>query len=560
MISPPAVGAGLLAALALALGILAFYLARTEPGYAPGGSDISAALLGTLAGWSVTVAGLLAWRARRRHGVFGPLLALAGPVWLIAACGAPVGSTAVVFTAALVLAHAAPPLIAHAGLVVAGGRRRVLAGAGYLACVGVAGLGDAVLFDPVSAGCLHCTPNLVVLHSDADAELSIARWGLALGAGALATTAIVLVAQIVRASAAQRLREGPLLAPVIAFVGLAAAQLAHGVERGFVSNDALDRALWTGQAAALLLVVTATTWEPLRRRRTRAQLARMVVELADAPRPGGLRDALAAALGDEGLRLFYRTDDDIWLRPDGQVAEPPPDATRLIAGGRVVGALAHRPGLLEDPALRDELTSSARLALEHERLQATAGRQLADLRASRARIVAAGDAERRRLERDLHDGAQQRLVALAISLRLARRTTRREEDVAWAEQQVRTAVGELRELAHGIYPVVLAEEGLAAALELLAEADPRLRLGELCDERLPDGVEAAAYATVARVLRAAGGDDVNVSARREDGSLEVVVLSGGGFPDIQAIEDRIGALDGTLAVANARLVARLPLA
>jgi signal transduction histidine kinase len=559
VITPRAIGAGLPAALALVLGILAFHLARTEPSSAPGGLDIGPALLGTVAGWAVTGAGLLAWRAGR-HGALGPLLALAGPAWLSAACGAPAGSTAVVYTAALVLAHAAPPLIAHAGLVAAGGPGRVLAGAGYVACVGVAGLGAAALFDPVSDGCPDCERNLVLLAADADAELTVARWGLALGAGALATTAIVLVIRIIRASAARRLRDGPLLAAVIAFVGLAAAQLAHGVEPGFVSNDALDRALWTGQAAALLLVAAATAWEPLRRRRTRAQLARMVVELADAPRPGGLRDALADALGDDGLRLFYRTDDGAWLRSDGQVAEPPSNATRLLADGRVVGALAHRPGLLDDPALRDELTASARLALEHERLQAAAARQLADLRASRARVVAAGDAERRRLERDLHDGAQQRLVALAISLRLARHIVRREDDLDWAEEQVRTAVGELRELAHGIYPVVLAEEGLAAALELLAEGDPRLRLGELCIERLPDGVEAAAYATVARVLRADGGDDVSVSARREDGCLEVVVHSGDAFRDVQAIEDRVGALGGTLAVASGRLVARLPVA
>src|SRR5215216_3403826 len=102
-----------LGALAVAVGLLAFDLARDEPSYAPGGGDVGAALLGTLAGWAITLAGLLAWRV---GGSFGPLLALAGPAWLVAACAAPAAPSALVFTGALVFAHAAPALIAHAAL------------------------------------------------------------------------------------------------------------------------------------------------------------------------------------------------------------------------------------------------------------------------------------------------------------------------------------------------------------------------------------------------------------------------------------------------------------
>lgn len=544
-----ALAAAAIAPLTVALGVLAFHLARAEPGFAPGGVDVGPALLGALAGWTVTLAGLLTWRARR-GGALGPLLALAGPAWLLAACGTPTGSTALVFTAALVLAHAAPALIAHAGLIVAGTPSRFLAGAVYVASVGVAGVAATALFDPV--GCRDCASNLVLVTSDADAPLTVARWGLVLSAAALAAVALVLVAQLVRASAAVRLRDGPLVVSITVFLGLATAQLAHGIERGFVSNDALDRSLWTAQAVALLAVAAATAWEPFRRRRTRAELARFVVELADAPRPGGLRDALAHALGDPDLRLLYRTDDGAWVRPDGQSAEPPPNATQLLAGGRVVGALVHRPGILDDPALRDELTATAHLVLEHERLSAAARRQLADLRASRSRVVAATDAQRRRLERDLHDGAQQRLVALAISLRLAG------ADLAWAEEQVRTATGELRRVAHGIYPVVLAEEGLSAALELLAEDDARLQLLELSDERMPDGVESAAYLAVVRALRS-GDARVEVRVRHEQRGVQVAVRTSGPLPDLQEIEDRVGALDGTLTVTDGTLVARMPL-
>jgi signal transduction histidine kinase len=333
-------------------------------------------------------------------------------------------------------------------------------------------------------------------------------------------------------------------------------QLAHGVSRGFVSNDDLDRLLWTSQALALLLLAAATAWEPLRRRRARAQLTGLVVELADAPRPGGLRDSLANALGDPDLRLLYRTDENEWVRPDGTAASVPGgDATQLVARDRVVGALIHRPGLLDDPALRDELTSAARLALEHERLQAAARKQLADLRASRARIVAAGDTERRRLERDLHDGAQQRLVSVAISLGLAARAG--DPELGWAQRELNTAVSELRELAHGIYPAVLAEDGLAAALETLAEGQPRLRLIELSEQRAPEPVESTAYRLVIYALHASDGP---VEARTACADGLLTVETRGPITDIQEIEDRVGALEGTLAIAgDGILVARLPL-
>ena len=456
------------------------------------------------------------------------------------------------FTGALVFAHAAPALIAHAAV---GPTHRLLAAIPYVTCIGVAGLVAAALYDPLAEGCPDCPENLVMVTSDAGAQSTATRWGLAAGAAGLALVVAVLVVRIARSSPARRLRDAPVLLAAAAFLSLSAAQLAHGVSRGFVSNDDLDRLLWTSQALALLLLAVVTAWDPLRRRRARAQLATLVVELADAPRPGGLRDSLADVLGDPNLQLLYTTDDNEWVRPDGTPAGAPGDqATRLVTGDDVVGALIHRPGLLDDRALRDELSSAARLALEHERLQAAARKQLTDLRASRARLVAAGDAERRRLERDLHDGAQQRLVSLAISLGLAARVG--DTEFAWAQRELRTAVAELRELAHGIYPAVLGDEGLAAALESLAEGQPRLRLLELSDERASEPVESAAYRMVIGVLRASDGP-VEARTAHEDGLLTVETR--GAVADVQEIEDRVGALDGTLAVvSDGILVARLP--
>ena len=545
-----AAAAAVLGALAVTLGLLAFDLARDEPSYAPGGGDVGAALLGTLAGWAITLAGLLAWRAGRS---FGPLLAVAGPAWLVAACATPAAPSALVFTGALALAYAAPALIAHAAL---GPGYRALAAIPYVTCIGLAGLAAAALFDPVAQGCSDCPENLVMVASDPGAQRTVTRWGLATGAAGLAIVVAVLVVRLARSSPARRLRHAPVLLAASAFLTLSAVQLAHGVSRGFVSNDELDRLLWTSQAVALVLVAMATAWDPLRRRRARAQLARLVVELADAPRPGGLRDALADALGDPDLQLLYRTDENEWVRPDGAPAGAPgDDATQLVAGDGVVGALIHRPGLLDDPALRDELSSAARLALEHERLQAAARKQLADLRVSQARLVAAGDAERRRLERDLHDGAQQRLVSVAISLGVVGRAG--DAELAWARRELTTAVAELRELAHGIYPAALGEEGLAVALEVLAEGQPRLRLLGLSEKRAPEPVESAAYRMVTGVLHTSDGP---VEARTACGDGFLTVETRGAIADLQDIEDRVGAVDGTLAVTgDGILVARLPL-
>src|SRR5207249_4829505 len=150
--------------------------------------------------------------------------------------------------------------------------------------------------------------------------------------------------------------------------------------------------------------------------------------------------------------------------------------------------------------------AAARLALENERLQAELRAQLAELRASRARIVSAGDEERRRLERDLHDGAQQRLLSLGLALQLARAKLGPDangaaELVAEADGELRAALDELRELARGIHPAVLSEQGLAAALKTLAERSPILvTIAEVPDQRLSTPAEAAAYFLVSEAL------------------------------------------------------------
>jgi signal transduction histidine kinase len=217
--------------------------------------------------------------------------------------------------------------------------------------------------------------------------------------------------------------------------------------------------------------------------------------------------------------------------------------------------LLHRSDLVDNLELVEEVASAARLALENERLQAEVRAQLEDLRSSRARIIEAGDAERRRLERDLHDGAQQRLVGLSLALRLLRaqlgtdqdqKLTRRLDEV---DAELHRAVGELRELAHGIHPVVLSDEGLAAAVEALAEATPApLRIGAVPQQRFPAAIETAAYLVVAE---AANAGAARVSATKRDGALLVDVETEAEPQGLVDLEDRVGALDGRVTVERA---------
>jgi signal transduction histidine kinase len=190
--------------------------------------------------------------------------------------------------------------------------------------------------------------------------------------------------------------------------------------------------------------------------------------------------------------------------------------------------------------------SAGRLALEQQRLQAELRAQLAYLQASRARIVETGDAERRRLERDLHDGAQQRLVALSLAIRLADPDGER---LARAQDEVSALLADLRRLAHGIYPAALAEEGLGAAIEALAEdgsVDMRIE-GRLPGERLNPSVETAAYLLIREMTRGRQAEWASVEVTDDPGVLRVEVAGNGLDPTaLVYLEDRVGAVGGRL--------------
>ena len=236
----------------------------------------------------------------------------------------------------------------------------------------------------------------------------------------VATTPILIalfVHRYARASRAARRSLGPFYFVVIlanvtwmVFTSIALAQHASVYILGTYSFAAYGFAI-TFTAVLGLLVP----------RRARGVVGDLVVDLGKA-QPGEVRGALARAIGDPTLELaLWVPQKDGWVDEQGRGVELPkgPDRAVTLVGERLA-AIIHDPVLLDQPALLEAAGSAARFALENERLQAELRAQLAELRESRARIVRAGDEERRRLERDLHDGAQQRLLGLGMALQLLR--------------------------------------------------------------------------------------------------------------------------------------------
>jgi len=318
----------------------------------------------------------------------------------------------------------------------------------------------------------------------------------------------------------------------------------------------------------------------MRTRIARGAIADLAMELGRGVPLGGLRDALARTLRDPNLQLAFASPTGGGLVDSaGRPFEAPADrrSTRLERDGELLAVIVHDPGLeREDARFVEAVGSVARLALENERLQAQVRAQLEEVRASRQRIVEAGDAERRRVERDLHDGAQQRLVALAMRLDAARGTTVDAQgliDAATAELGV--AISEVRQLARGLHPTILTEAGLKAAIEALAERTPVPVEVDADAARYPVTVEATAYFVVAEALtnvaRYAGASHAAIRLTTDGQDLVVEVRDDGrGGADrvrgsgLRGLEDRVAALGGSLEVespvgAGTTVRARLPL-
>jgi signal transduction histidine kinase len=299
-----------------------------------------------------------------------------------------------------------------------------------------------------------------------------------------------------------------------------------------------------------------------------------------------VRDALRRALADPELDIVYpRVGAGGWIDALGVAKTTTAVSQRALTSisrdGKPVAALIHDPALLDDPQRLQAATDAASLAIDNERLRAQLHAQLAEVQASRSRIADAGDRELRRVERNLHDGAQQRLVGLALVLRLASRNA--EGDIAMtqllgeAARELDDALTELRELARGIHPAIVFDAGLAGALETLAERPgvPVVLHLDLPDP-LPEAVEVGAYYLVAEALtnvnKHAGARQATVRATVADGVLHVAVSddgtggAGATFGSgLEGLADRVDALGGQFEIdsplAGGTVVsARIPLA
>jgi signal transduction histidine kinase len=399
----------------------------------------------------------------------------------------------------------------------------------------------------------------VLVADDPGLVESLNRIGGRVGLGSSLAAIAVAAWALARSSPARRRLVAPVVGAGSVYLGLVAWSFAASLDRGFVGTGDLERWLWLGQAVTLVGLALAIVAGRVQARRMRSSLAGLVVAVGESARSGSLRDALARTLGDDDLDVAYPVGDGRYVDVYGHDVELSADgnrnATPLVQDGRPVAVLIHRRGLLDDADLVDEVASAARLALENERLQAEVRVQEADLRASRARIVEAGDRERQRLERDLHDGAQQRLVGLLLGLRLVRARLGQEVDgrsatrLDEATTELQAAVDDLRELARGLHPAMLSDEGLAAALESLAEGvSAPLRIACVPEARFAPSVENAAYRVVAD---AAKDGATSVTAVHRNGAL-VIDIDAPRVPErLVELEDRVGALDGRIRVEGA---------
>jgi signal transduction histidine kinase len=555
-----------LAIAALLAGTAAAWLAahRTFEPY-----QTSSVPLALLVGWSFIGSGLAAVRVRPDNPL-GKVMVLTGFAWfasfltdahqsLLFSVGAAVQAVYLVGFVYLVVAFPSGRL--RTGLE----RLMIWSGVAVVTVVAVASL---LFSDSRAVICEACPGNAFEVARDdglANALGQVERIG---GVAVVLLALALIVVRWSRATALQRRS----VAPVVSGGGVTLAALVVSVV-----NDALGHPLGEAPKHVLFVALAALpvgmVLVLLQRRLARAAVAGLVVELGEREVAADLQQALARALGDASLDVVYWFPAGArYVDSDGRPVElPSPESGRMTTvverGGQPIAALVHDAALEDNAELVDSVCAAAAMTLDNQRLQAELRARLVELQASRARLVDATEAERRRIERDLHDGTQQRLVSLAMSLGLLETKLPADPDAAKpiaheARAALAVALEELRELSHGIHPAVLTERGLAAALEELVDrAALPTHLEVSIDVRPPPGVEAAAYFMVSEALTNAvkhsHAREVRISAARERDELIIEVTDDGiggaaphGGSGLRGLTDRVEALGGTLVVSS----------
>jgi signal transduction histidine kinase len=530
------------------------------------------AILGPLIGLSFIGTGVFAWW-RRPLNRFGLLMTGVGIAWFLA--GLTESNNSTVFTIGSYVEPLYLVLVIQMVLSFPTGRletfaQRATITAGYLDVLAVR-LPFFLLGGDISGDLKGPRPDNVFAIVDAPDLADVFDYtSTFIAVVILVSTLVLLVRKRQAATPPQRRALAPMLWTGLALVGLLG--IAFIVDVLGLPNE-------IGDVAGLLALVSfailpfAFLAGLVRSRYSRAGAVGELIERLNNPEADrSLGLALADALGDSSLKLVYwRPSAGHYVTYDGRPVELPEQGSgRAVTGvereGIRVGAIIHDAALGDEPGLVRAVAASAALALENERLGAELRARLDELQTSRSRLVEVSMFERRRLERDLHDGAQQRLVALSLQLGLAKRRLQEGEQGAAgamldaARDELARALEELRELARGIHPAVLTDRGLEPALEALAERAPLpVSLDQMPAERLPAPVEAAAYFVVAEaltnVVKYAEASTAAVRIRR-NGSYAVVEVRddgvGGADPAVgtglRGLADRLAALDGRLEV------------
>jgi signal transduction histidine kinase len=521
--------------------------------------------LGLVIGWGFIGTGLFAW-LRRPENRIGALMTAVGFAWCLRFLGSatdPLPKTIGLVSGALwagLLIHMVVSF--PSGLLQTKAERSVVA-AGYFATT-VLQVAPLLFVDGTGRVC--CPDTLLVLTPDVRVAEALFTLQLLSIVAVVVASSAVLLARWRRATAPQRRALGLVLWSGAATGLLVALSLIGSSTRiGVLSADTWDWAYLAASATMPFAFLVGLLRSRLRRADAVSDLVKC---LGEAPQPGRLRDALADALGDPSLTIAYWLPDqeryvDATARPIDLPADASGrEATTIELEGRRVAAIVHDASLCDQPELVRTAGAAAALALERERLDAELRARVDDLSASRARIVEAIDNERRRLERDLHDGAQQRLASLLLKLQLERRANGNGTADALLDetaQGLADALAELRGLAAGILPPALADDGLESAIRELAHSSPiATDVDSLLTERLPGRVEVAAYFIVAEalanVVKHANATCATVRiARRERRAIIEVIDDGVGGANpqhgsgLRGLQDRAGALDGQIA-------------
>ena len=530
--------------------------------------------LGLLVGWSFIGGGLIAWsrRADRPERRIGALMVAVGFAWFAA------GLTRVELSGVATLGSALSglwtALAIYLLLVFPDGRLRtrldrLIAGAIVLDTVVL-----QLVFLAFSPTIATGADNAFVLWPSQTA----ADW-ITIGQQILLVAVAIAVMGVFAErwqSASPPLRRA--LAPVYCAGGatllLITATLLVSRLAGADLPGAVDvgRAMFSLTLVALAAVPLAFLASLVRARLARLMVGELLVDLRESRAPGALRDALARVLHDPSLEIAYWLPDHrAYFGVDGRPVDPAAEGSRRATtvvehDGRRVAALIHDPSLRDDPELIAAACSAAGIAVDNERLHADLRTRLEELRRSRLRVMEAADAERRRLERNLHDGAQQGLATLAVELAMLAEYLESDPEakrlLAHAQDELAGSLDELRELARGIHPAVLTDHGLAIALDALAERTPfPVRLAIEPGHGLPERIEVAAYYVISECLantaKYARASQATVTVSHSNDHVVIEVADNGvggarrdGGSGLRGLMDRVEALGGTLELTS----------